>query len=169
MSKAVVATEDSAPSFFGWLQVEKKVGQELQRLAIKHPSAMGTLLYLMNNMGRNNALAVSQAVIAQKVGIGRQAVSGAIKLLSDHKFIEVVKVGNLCVYRVNTRVAWQGKRGERFAHFTADVIAFEGEQTGINLDDKTQLKQVPVLEGAERVLIGNEQIDPPDQQEMNLP
>jgi DNA-binding Lrp family transcriptional regulator len=118
-------------------------------------------------MGRNNALVVSQAAIAEKVGIGRQAVSTAVKLLSEHKFIEIVKVGNLCVYRVNTRVAWQGNRGERYAHFMADVIAVEKEQTGI--DDRPPLKQVPVAQDDERILIGNEPIDPPDQGELSLP
>lgn len=169
MKSAVMKTEDSRPSTFGWLQLEKKVGQELQKLAVKHPAAMGTLMYLANNMGRNNALAVSQSVIAEKVGIKRNAVNLAIKLLSDHRFIEVVKVGNLCIYRVNTRVAWQGHRGERFAYFTADVIAIESEQSH-NLDEATEpLKQVPVLEDGERILIGNDEIDPPDQGEMCLP
>ena len=70
---------------------------------------MGTLIYLMTNMGRNNALAVSQAVIASKVGVTIAAVNRAIKVLNDRRFIEVVKVANLCVYRVNTRVAWQRK------------------------------------------------------------
>ena len=166
MPKTTLATEDSKPSTFGWLQVEKKVGQQLQKLAVKHPAAMGTLLYLINNMGRNNALAVSQAVIAEKIGIGRQAVSGAVKVLSDRKFIEIVKVGNLCVYRVNTRVAWQGNRGERYAHFHADVIAVEKEQTEINEDP---LLSVPVPQSDERILIGNEEIDPPDQGELTLP
>lgn len=169
MSKTALATEDDKPSTFGWLQVEKKVGQELQRLAIKHPAAMGTLLYLMNNMGRNNALAVSQAVIAEKVGVGRQAVSGAVKLLAQRQFIEIVKVGNLCIYRVNTRVAWQGNRGERFAHFTADVLAIEQEQDRDIDDAQDPLKQVPVLGDDERVLIGNEPITPPDQGELSLP
>lgn len=168
MSKTPLATEDSKPATFGWLQVEKKVGQELQRLAIKHPGAMGTLLYFINNMGRQNALAVSQAVIGEKVGIGRQAVSAAVKLLAAHNFIEIVKVGNLCIYRVNTRVAWQGNRGERYAHFTADVIAVEKEQ-GQALDNQAPLKKTPLPENGERVLISNEAIDPPDQGELELP
>lgn len=167
MSRTLLATEETKPASFGWLQVEKKVGQALQKLAIKHPAAMGTLLYLINNMGRNNALVVSQATIAEKVGIGRQAVSGAVKILSGHKFIEIVKVGNLCVYRVNTRVAWQGNRGERYAHFTADVIAMEKEQ-GAEIDDQP-LNQVPIPEDGERVLIDNGEIDPPDQGELSLP
>lgn len=168
MVTAVMKTEDSQPATFGWLQLEKKVAQELQKLAFKHPMAMGTLMYLANNMGRNNALAISQGAIAKKTGVSTRAIAGAIKLLSDHRFIEIVKVGNLCVYRVNTRVAWQGKRGERFAHFTADVIAFESEQNS-DIDNTLPLKKVPILENDERYLIGNEPIDPPDQQEMELP
>ena len=169
MTSAIMRPEDSRPATFGWLQLEKKVGQELQKLAVKHPAAMGTLMYLANNMGRNNALAVSQAVIAAKVGITVKSVNRSIKLLDEHRFIEVVKVGNLCVYRVNTRVAWQGHRGERFAYFTADVIAFEKEQPTELDDNKEPLKQVPVLQDGERVLLGNERIEPPDQQEMELP
>jgi len=168
MASTIMQSEDSRPATFGWLQLEKKVGQELTRMAVKHPVAMGTLMYLANNMGRNNALAVSQAVIAKKVGVSLASVSRSIKLLDAHRFIEVVKVGNLCIYRVNTRVAWQGVRGERFAYFTADVIAFEGEQTG-ELGITEPLKQVPVMEPGERILVGNEKIDPPDQGELYLP
>lgn len=168
IGSAVLKTEGSRPATFGWLQLEKKVGQELQRLALKHPAAMATLMYLANNMGRNNALAVSQAVIASKVGVKVLAVNRAIKLLDDHKFIEVVKVGNLCVYRVNSRVAWQGNRGEKYAYFSADIIAFEGEQTS-DIEALEPLKQVPVINDGERYLMGNEPIDPPDQQEMELP
>jgi DNA-binding Lrp family transcriptional regulator len=126
------------------------------------------LMYLANNMGRNNALAVSQAIIAKKVGVTITAVNRAIKTLDKHRFIEVVKVGNLCVYRVNSRVAWQGNRGEKYAYFSADIIAFEGEQTG-SIEDSEPLKQVPVLNDGERYLMGNEPIEPPDQQEMELP
>lgn len=169
MTKSIIPLIDERPATFGWLQVDKKVGQELQKLAVKHPAAMGTLMYLMTNMGRNNALAVSQAVIAKKVGVTIAAVNRAIKTLNQHRFIEVVKVANLCVYRVNTRVAWQGNRGERFAHFMADIIAFEGEQGDGALDNLEPLKQVPILDDGERYFVGNEPIEPPDQGELELP
>lgn len=169
MTTAILKTEDSRPATFGWLQVDKKVGNELQKLAVKHPAAMGTLMYLITNMGRNNALAVSQAVMAKKIGVKVLAVNRAIRLLDEHRFIEIVKVGNLCVYRVNTRVAWQGNRGERFAYFMADVIAFESEQGGDSLDNLEPLKRVPVLDDGERYLVGNEPVDPPDQGELELP
>jgi hypothetical protein len=169
MTKSIVPLIDERPANFGWLQVDKKVGQELQKLAVKHPAAMGILMYLMTNMGRNNALAVSQAVIAKKVGVTLSAVNRSMKILGQHRFIEVIKVANLCVYRVNTQVAWQGNRGERFAYFMADVIAFEGEQADGSLDTIEPLKRIPILEDGERYLIGNEKVDPPDQHEMELP
>ena len=103
----------------------KKGLQELQRLALRAPMAMGVLLYLVNNMGRSNALAVSQGAMSKKLGISVRAVAGAVATLSNHNFIEVVKVGNMNVYRINSRVAWQGKRGERFAAFNAEILAFE--------------------------------------------
>lgn len=166
---ALVKTENDKPSTYGWLQFEKKGLQELQKLAIKAPSAMAVLIYLTNNMSRSNALAVSQAVLAQHVGISVRSVAGAIKTLSEHNFVEVIKVANLCVYRINSRLAWQGNRGERFACFSADIIAVEAEQDAKTMGNLTPLKPVPQLGDGERLVVGNEAIDPPDQQEMDLP
>jgi DNA-binding Lrp family transcriptional regulator len=168
-STAVLKTDDDKASTFGWLQFEKKALQELQKLAVKSPSSMGVLLYLANNMSRSNALAVSQGAIAKKVGISVRTAASALKRLSDHNFIEIIKVGNMGVYRVNTRVAWQGHRGERFAHFTADIIALESEQDVDAMDNSAPLKSVPQLIEGERILVGNENLDPPDQGEFELP
>ena len=108
---AVIQDENSKEGAFGWLQFEKKGLQELQRLALRAPMAMGVLLYLVNNMGRSNALAVSQGAMS-KLGISVRAVAGAVATLSNHNFIEVVKVGNMNVYRINSRVAWQESAGK---------------------------------------------------------
>ena len=48
----------------------------------------------------------------QKLGISVRAVAGAVATLSNHNFIEVVKVGNMNVYRINSRVAWQESAGK---------------------------------------------------------
>jgi hypothetical protein len=82
--------------------------------------------------------------------------------------VQIIKAGGVSVYVVNSRVAWQGERGARYAAFGADVIAIESEQT-IDLDDVTPLKSVPKLHDGERLLVGNEAIDPPDQGELELP
>jgi hypothetical protein len=168
-SAAIVKTGNDKASTFGWLQFEKKGLQELQKLAIKSPSAMGVLIYLTNNMSRSNALALSQTVLAKHVGISVRSAASAVKTLADHNFIEVIKVANLCVYRINSRVAWQGNRGERFAYFAADIIAVEAEQDAKTMENSIPLKQVPQLGDGERLIVGNESIDPPDQQEMDLP
>ena len=168
MVNAVVPLGNDKPSTFGWLQLEKKATKELQNLAIRSPAAMGTLMYMVNHMSRSNALVVSQRAMATELGISLKSVGNSVKLLADHHFIETLKVGNTSVYVVNSRVAWQGERGARYAAFGADVIAIESEQTS-NLDDATPLKSVPKLYDGERLLVGNEEIDPPDQGELNLP
>jgi hypothetical protein len=45
----------------------------------------------------------------------------------------------------------------------------EAEQDAKTLDNKKPLKTVPYLRDGERLIVGNEAVDPPDQQEMNLP
>jgi hypothetical protein len=168
MVNAVVPLSKEKPSTFGWLQLEKKAAKELQNLAIRSPAAMGTLMYMVNHMSRSNALVVSQKAMAKELGISLKSVGNSVKLLSTHHFIETIKVGNTSVYVVNSRVAWQGDRGARYAAFGADVIAIEAEQDG-PIDDLPALKSVPQLQSGERVLVGNEPMDPPDQGELELP
>lgn len=167
MVNAVVPLGEK-PATFGWLQFEKKAMKELQVLAIKSPVAMGTLMYMVNRMSRSNALVVSQQAIADELGIKRESVNRAIKHLTDHNFVQVIKAGGASVYVVNSRVAWQGDRGARYAAFGADVIALETEQTG-SIDGLPPLKGVPKLHEGERLLVGNEAIEPPDQGELDLP
>ena len=143
MVNAVVPS--GKPSGFGWLQFEKKGLQELQKLAIRSPAAMGTLLYLVNNMSRSNALVVSQTAIAAGIGAKRESVNRALKYLREHNFIQSVKAGGATVYVVNSKVAWQGNRGERYAAFGADVLAIEAEQEQDLIDDPRPLKSVPKL------------------------
>lgn len=168
MVNAVVPLSKEKPSTFGWLQLEKKAAKELQSLAIRSPAAMGTLMYMVNHMSRSNALVVSQKAMAKELGISLKSVGNSVKLLATHHFIETIKVGNTSVYVVNSRVAWQGERGARYAAFGADVIALESEQDH-PIDGQPELKSVPQLRQGERVLVGNDVIDPPDQGELELP
>ena len=168
MVNAVVPLSKEKPSTFGWLQLEKKAAKELQSLAIRSPAAMGTLMYMVNHMSRSNALVVSQKAMATELGISLKSVGNSVKLLALHHFIETIKVGNTSVYVVNSRVAWQGERGARYAAFGADVIALESEQDR-PIDDQPKLKSVPQLRQGERLMVGNEPIEPPDQGELELP
>jgi DNA-binding transcriptional MocR family regulator len=166
MVNAVVPMGEK-PATFGWLQFEKKAMKELQDLAMKSPPAMGTLMYMVNRMSRSNALVVSQQAIATELKTSRETVNKAIKFLTAHNFVQVIKAGGSTVYVVNSRVAWQGDRGARYAAFGADVIALETEQTA-PIDNLPPLKGVPKLHEGERLLVGNERIDPPDQGQLDL-
>lgn len=168
VAKIALPDDDGKPNTFGWLQIEKKSAAELKRLAIKSPIAMASLMYMVERMSRTNTLMVGQEVIAADLGVTGRSVSAAISMLDKLNFIEVTKVGTGYVYGVNTRVFWQGKRGERFAHFNADVYAVESEQKK-SIDDRAELKPVPKLIEGERILVGDEDIDPPDQREIFLP
>ena len=79
----------------------------------------------------------------------RVTVNQAIKYLVEHNFVQVIKAGGATVYVVNSRVAWQGDRGARYAAFGADVIAVEIEQNG-PIDDLPPLKKVPKLHEGEK-------------------
>lgn len=168
MVNAVVPLEKEKPNTYGWLQFEKKAMKELEILSVKSPAAMGTLMYMINRMSRSNALVVSQKAIAMALGLSLKSIGNSVKTLTEHNFIQTIKVGNTSVYVINSRVVWQGVRGERYAAFGAEVIAIESEQTS-PIDDLPPLKSVPKLHEGERLLVGNEAIDPPDQQELELP
>lgn len=167
MVNAVVPLGEK-PATYGWLQFEKKALKALQNLAMKSPPAMGTLMYMVNRMSRSNALVVSQQAIATELKCSRVTVNKAIAYLVDNNFVQVIKAGGASVYVVNSRVAWQGDRGARYAAFGADVVALETEQTS-PIDDLPPLKGVPKLHDGERLLVGNEAIEPPDQGELHLP
>ena len=146
MVNAVVPSGSLAAS--DGFSLRKKGLQELQKLAIRSPAAMGTLLYLVNNMSRSNALVVSQTAIAAGIGAKRESVNRALKYLREHNFIQSVKAGGATVYVVNSKVAWQGNRGERYAAFGADVLAIEAEQEQDLIDDPRLPKSVlKLIEG----------------------
>ena len=70
----------------------------------------------------------------------------AVRYLVEHNFIQVIAAG-ASVYVVNSRVMWQGNRGERYAAFGADIVAIESEQDPATIEQATPLKCVPRLAG----------------------
>jgi len=105
--------------------------------------------------------------MAEAIGLTDRSIRTAIKTLEEKKFIERTMVGTASVITVNTRVAWQGKRGARYAHFSADIVAVEKEQKK-PVEDRGELEQIPVLKDGERLMVTNDELGPPDQNEMEL-
>jgi hypothetical protein len=106
------------------------------------------------------------------MGIAKRTAQNSIAALADAKFLQVLKSGKSNVYIINSRVAWQGERGMRYAAFNAEIVLAEIEQTedvDVLIEQGKVLQNVPILDFGERLLVSNEPIDPPDQQEMELP
>lgn len=163
----VVNDSDDRPSTFGWLQIDKAAAKRLRELTMSAPMAAGVLLYCMERMSRTNSLLVSQKVMGEALDVTERSIRSALVVLEEKKFIERTQVGTATVITVNTRVAWQGKRGARYAHFSADIVAVEKEQKK-KIDDRPPLEQIPMTHDDERILVTNNEIDPPDQGEIEL-
>lgn len=131
------------------------------------PMATGVLLYCMERMSRTNSLLVSQKVMAEALNVTERSIRSALVTLEERRFIERTQVGTASVITVNTRVAWQGRRGARYSHFCTDIVASEREQKR-PIDGREELEQIPMTQGDERILITNDAADPPDQGEIEL-
>lgn len=173
MANITLPKKDGRGVSQGWLQSDKKAHQAMWQFGIKNPSALSLLHYFLSQMDRGtNGVVMSALAIASVTGISQRTVQGAIKALSEAKFIQVLKSGKSNVYVINNQIAWQGKRGARYASFGADLIISESEQTvpvDQLINEAKELVNVPIMDFGERLLVSNDPIDPPDQQEMELP
>jgi len=157
----------------GWVQTDKKVHQELARLALEMPSANAILHLMVSRMNRGSSgVLITNEAIASFLGINTRTVERAVKLLKSKQFIQIIKAGKQNAYIINSKVAWQGKRGARYVSFHAEIIAHENDQNeSVDqlIEDGKHLKHIPVLGIGERLYVTNNEIDPPDQNEMDLP
>ena len=80
-------------------------------------------------MDNKNAIIVSINTIAEIMGVSRQTISNAIKILKDTNFIDIHKTGTSYVYSVNNSVFWKSyQKNREYAKFSAKVIISSNEQ-----------------------------------------
>ena len=165
--------EDARGNVQGWLQVEKKAHRATALFGAKNGTALAVLHLLTGRLNRGtNAVIMSHEAIASALGITSRTARDSTKKLEAAKFVQVLKSGTSNVYVINSRVAWQGIRGMRHASFNADLVVVEQEQdrpVDELIEESKSLQHVPILDFNERFLVGNEDLPPPDQQEMELP
>lgn len=155
---------------YNFVQVQKGHMKQWRELIQKQPLSAEIMFYFMEVMGRNtNAVVCSYKTLQEVTGYSRPSVGRAIKTLKDMNWIDSVKVGSATAYAVNERIVWQsGKNQRKYAMFSATVIASESEQEK-GFDEKNhKIKQIPFIERNERVIVSNDELPPPDQQELNL-
>jgi hypothetical protein len=156
---------------YNFVQVQKGHMKQWRELIQKQPLSAEIMFYFMEVMGRNtNAVICSYKTLQEITGYSRPSVGRAIKTLKDLNWIDSVKIGSATAYAVNERIAWQsGKNQRKYAMFSATAIASLSEQEeGYDTEKKTKIKHVPFVEKSERILISNENLPPPDQQELEL-
>jgi DNA-binding transcriptional ArsR family regulator len=156
---------------FNFVQLSRSYLNQMRKLARKSPVAHEILYYLVEHMGRTtNAVVCSYTTLCEITGVSRPTVGRAIKLLKDDNWIDTVKIGNSNAYCVNERVFWQAAKNQRkYAIFSATVIASASEQDSDYAEKaKQKLTYIPIIEPNDIAITGNEELPPPDQQDLPL-
>lgn len=156
-----------------WVQTERAAHEAWSRLIAKAPMAARLAHVLVAHMSStNNAVVASQATLGELMAspgerpVHRNSVRNAINILVAERWIEVIQIGGkggALAYIVNARVAWSRARSDiRYSVFSAQVIASEAEQNE-SLNDRPDLRQVPVLMRGEQQLPAGPGEPPPSQ------
>lgn len=152
----------------GYYMMSRAAEKNLRALQIANPSAALVFSVIRENMQiGTNAVAISNTALCKIIGKSRATVTRAIKHLADHNYMDIVKIGTTNTYVVNEQVAFAGSAGQRKAVFSATVVAHECEQEE-GWDQVKKLKAVPVIYEDERVILGCDELPPPDQQDLSL-
>jgi DNA-binding XRE family transcriptional regulator len=152
----------------GYYMMSRQAEKNLRAIQRESPSAALMFSVIREHMQiGTNAVTVSQAALGQILNLSRSTISRASKYLADNQYVQIVKTGNVSTYVVNEQVAFAGSAGQRKAVFSATVIAHECEQDE-GWEKVQKLKAVPVIYEDERVILGGDELPPPDQTDLNL-
>lgn len=154
-----------------FVQVSRTYLKEWRALTRKNPLASEILMYLIEHMGRTtNAVVCSYVTLMEVTGVSRSSVARAMRVLKEDAWIDAIKIGNATAYGINARAFWQASRNQKkYAIFQATVIASATEQDPGVVEQATPLRYIPFVgaKGA-RLIPDDEQLPPPDQQDMEL-
>lgn len=148
-----------------WVQTDRAAHERWAALALSHPRAAALMHLMVANMGRNNALVVSQQHLAKLAGCSLRTVQYALTTLREQRWIDVVQIGaagTVNAYVINDKVAWSGKRdGIRFSLFSATVLASADEQPATALEERRPLQPLPAIYPGEQQLPTGPGLPPP--------
>lgn len=152
----------------GFYMMSRQAEKNLRAIQRESPSAALVFSVIREHMQiGTNAVTVSQSALSQILKLSRSTIARATKFLLEHNYVQIIKTGNVSTYVVNERIAFAGTVGQRKAVFSATVIAHETEQEE-NWDSVKKLKAIPVIYEDERVILGSDDVPPPDQYDLNL-
>ncbi len=148
-----------------WVQTERKTHEAWAQLVMRKPRAAALAHHLVAQMGHQNAVVVSQAVLAKLMGCSVETVKRAVRDLVGERWIQVVRIGKgkESAYVVNDRVAWGQSRDQlRLSTFSAVVVAdLDDQEEG--LLGHSELRRIPSIYPGEMQLPTGPGEDPPSQ------
>lgn len=135
--------QEQKSNYTRWSQFNLEYTAELIWLASNHAKAHAILLYLIDNADKYNTVMCSYQVFEELLGVSRQTISTAIKVLKDNGFIYVYKSGVSNVYCINPDLFWKSY-GKNVIHckFPANIILSLKEQDKQYQKQFEHLKQV---------------------------
>lgn len=150
-----------------FVQTERKAHELWDELIKEYPAAARLMHRLVALMDRRGAVVVSQKTLAELLGVHRNTVGKAVKVLEKHNWIDTTQLGattgGVKAYVVNRRVAWADKReNQRFAIFDARVVVSAAEQPAESLEHKSQ-PMIELPRAGEYQLPGGDGSIPPSQ------
>jgi hypothetical protein len=122
--------------------------------------------HLVAQMGDQNAVVVSQKILAKLMGVSERTIRSAITDLVAERWIQVVRLngpGTVAAYVVNDQVAWGQPRDQlRLSRFSAVVVADAEDQDTLTIESG-DLRRIPTLFPGERQLPSGDGEPPPSQ------
>ena len=149
-----------------WVQTERRTHEAWARLSLSKPRAAALAHHLVANMGNQNAVVISQRVLADLMGCSVDTVMRAVKDLVAANWIQVVKIGRgrESAYVINDRVAWaQSRKSLNLSTFSANVVADLSDQED-GLLGHGDLMRFPTLLPGEQQIVAGHGLEPPSQQ-----
>lgn len=163
---------DEEQKNINFVQFSRAVMADYRKLALKSPLAVSILTFFLEKMDRYNAIVCSYRVLEDVTGYSRRSVARAIGVLKSDRWIQAVKVGGTHAYLINSAAFWSTYNNrKKYSQFHALVISSAEEQDeSQEVLDNLELKRLPIVDNrsGERVLLDNEELPPPDQQDLDI-
>ena len=165
-----LAAREAARKNVDFVQLARGTIKEFRGLMRQHQAAADLLLLLAEHMDRENTLVASAEMLEQLTGYSRSTLHRSIRALIAGQWMQVTKVGTTNAYTINSAVFWTSYGDRKWSVFNAKVLATSTEQD-VPPSNDVKLKRVPFLRRKnppERLVMPNEDLDPPDQRDLDL-
>lgn len=159
------------PKNMDFVQVSRADLRAIAELGAKSPLALDLLMIFAQSMDKQNAVMMSFKAMEQILGKSRATLDRAVRLLKQDSWIQVIKVGTANAYVLNESVFWTDRGDKRaMANFSCKVLTtLEEQDKDLRKSPYVKLKRVPTLATKdERVLVGTDDLPPPDQRDLEL-